>query len=115
VAFGHLLGAADMAVHGAVEVAIVGYPEDEDFHELAATVAREYVPSLALAGGPSSGAGRAIGLLEGRPAVGGAATAYVCRQYVCESPATTAEALEERLRAGSVAVAASPDESRDIR
>ncbi|HET7457561.1 MAG TPA: thioredoxin domain-containing protein [Gemmatimonadaceae bacterium] len=121
VAFGHLLGAADMAVHGAVEVAIVGDPEGDDFRALAATVAREYVPSLALAGGkPGDDADSALGdrhaiaLLEGRPAVGGAATAYVCRQYVCESPATTPEALGERLTAGSVA-APPPDGPESIR
>ena len=121
VAFGHLLGAADMAVHGAVEVAIVGEPEADDFRALAATVARHYVPSLALAGGPpetagggSVGSGQAIALLEGRPAVGGAATAYVCRQYVCESPATTPESLAARLLAGSVAEppAESPEDIR---
>jgi len=105
VAFGHMLGAADMAVHGAVEVAIVGDPEGEDFHALAATVARSYVPSLALAGGTAADSG-GVALLEGRPAVGGVATAYVCRQYVCESPATTPDALAERLLANSTAPAA---------
>jgi hypothetical protein len=106
VAFGHLLGAADMAIHGAVEVALVGDLEGEDFRALAAVVARHYVPSLALAGG-APGRPEGIALLEGRPAVGGAATAYVCRQYVCESPATTPESLAERLAVGSVAAPAS--------
>ena len=91
-AFGHLLGAADMAINGAVEVALVGDPERPDFRELSAAVAMQYVPSLVLAGGPPDEA-RGIALLEGRPTVGGRATAYVCRQYACEAPTVDAGEL----------------------
>jgi uncharacterized protein len=91
-AFGHLLGAADMAVHGAVEVALVGDPGSPDFRELSAAVAMQYVPSLVLAGGPPDEA-RGVALLEGRPMVGGRATAYVCRQYACEAPTVDAGEL----------------------
>ena len=45
-AFGHMLGAADMAVHGAVEVAIAGDPAADDFRALADAVGSQYVPSL---------------------------------------------------------------------
>jgi uncharacterized protein YyaL (SSP411 family) len=54
-AFGHLLGAADMAVHGAVEVALAGDPAAPDFRALAGAVGTEYVPSLVIAGGPAPG------------------------------------------------------------
>ena len=50
-AFGHALGAADLAVRGAIEVAIVGEPSDERFRALASAVAERYLPSLVLAGG----------------------------------------------------------------
>jgi len=50
-AFGHMLGAADMAVHGAVEVAIAGDPAADDFRALADAVGSQYVPSLVIAGG----------------------------------------------------------------
>ena len=50
-AFGYLLGAADLAVHGATEVAIVGEPQSPDFAALTAAVARQYLPALVLAGG----------------------------------------------------------------
>ena len=99
-AFGHLLGAADLAVHGAVEVALVGDPEAPDFRALAAAVAEHYVPSLVVAGGPPAHAD-SVALLAGRPTVGDASTAYVCRRYACESPATTPEALAERLAAAT--------------
>ena len=50
-AFGHALGAADLAVRGAIEVAIAGDPSDERFRALASVVAERYLPSLVLAGG----------------------------------------------------------------
>ena len=84
--FAHLLGAADLAVHGAVEVAIVGDPAAEDFGALARAVASRYLPSLVLAGG-SGEAVLGMALIDGREAIGGRATAYVCRNYVCSLPA----------------------------
>ena len=99
-AFGHMLGAADMAVNGAVEVAIAGVPADKSFKALAHEVASHYVPSLVLAGG-SSAAG--VALMEGRTPTGTKATAYVCRSYACEAPATSAELLASQLeKAGRI-------------
>ena len=95
-AFGHLLGVADMVVHGAVEVALVGRPGSPDFEALTRAVAAQYVPSLVLAGGAPGGAD-VIPLLAGREARGGAATAYVCRQFACDAPVTDAAGLREQL------------------
>ncbi len=95
-AFGHLLGAADLAVHGAVEVAIAGDPARDDTRALLAEVAKRYLPALVLAaGGPKRAA--EIALLRERPMIGGRATAYVCRGYVCDAPVTDAAALGEQL------------------
>jgi uncharacterized protein YyaL (SSP411 family) len=101
-AFGHLLGAADLAVHGAVEVALAGDPASADFRALAGAVAAGYAPSLVLAGGhPEAVAAGGIALLEGKPMVAGKATAYVCRRYACQAPVTDAAALAHQLeRAG---------------
>jgi len=98
-AFGHLLGAADMAVHGAVEVALAGDPTAGDFRALADAVGAEYVPSLVLAGGPAKrgDAEREITLLADKPPRGGEATAYVCRQYLCEQPTTDPAVLPAQL------------------
>jgi len=95
-AFGHLLGAADMLINGAVEVAIVGDVDSPDFEALERTIADSYVPSLVLAGGAQRGDG-SIALLAGREARGGRATAYVCRSYTCDEPATSAAQLSSQL------------------
>ncbi|HEX6535466.1 MAG TPA: thioredoxin domain-containing protein [Gemmatimonadaceae bacterium] len=99
-AFGHMLGNADLAVHGAVEVALVGDPAARDFRALDREVAAHYLPALVLAGGPPREGG-AVPLLAGREALGGVATAYVCRRYVCDAPVTDREALGAQLERSS--------------
>ncbi|MEX2152411.1 MAG: thioredoxin domain-containing protein [Gemmatimonadaceae bacterium] len=96
LAFGHALTAADMAVFGAVEVAIAGEPSSPEFQRLASVVATTYVPSLVMAGGsPATAAG--IALLADRETRAGRATAYVCRRSVCDEPVTEAAKLWEQL------------------
>ncbi|MEJ7811742.1 MAG: thioredoxin domain-containing protein [Gemmatimonadaceae bacterium] len=104
IAFGYLLGAADLAVHGAVEVALAGDSAASDFRALADEVARHYVPALVLAGGmPGDSAedGAEIALLAGRSAREGRATAYVCRHYACDEPTTEAAVLGAQLERAS--------------
>ena len=100
IAFGHLLGAMDMAAHGMVEVALVGDPASAEFRALAGEVNRRYVPALLMVGGqPEEAAG--IALLEGRPMRDGRATAYVCRNHACDAPTTDAAELGAQLDASS--------------
>ncbi|HET7585578.1 MAG TPA: thioredoxin domain-containing protein [Gemmatimonadaceae bacterium] len=104
LAFGHLLGVADMAVHGAVEVALAGDPRADDFVALERAVAATYVPALVLAGTavPTADVTSApIALLEGRSTRDGRAAAYVCRRYVCDAPATSAEQLVAQLESAA--------------
>ena len=97
LAFGHLLGAADLSVHGAVEVAIAGDPARAPFRALAEAAAQAYTPSLVLAGGEGDGV-QGLPLLEGRTAPAGGALAFVCERYTCELPITDPDALGARLR-----------------
>ena len=103
--FGHLLGVADMAVYGAVEVAIAGDRSREEFAVLEREVASHYVPSLVLAGGEADN-GERIALLAGRTPRGGLPTAYVCRAYTCDEPVTEAARLAEQLEAAGRATPA---------
>ena len=95
-AFGHALGAADMAVRGAIEVAITGDPTDPGFDALARVVAGRYLPSLVLTGGEGAGA-EGIALLDGRGA--DVPMAYVCRAYACDAPTSDVAVLAEQLDA----------------
>jgi uncharacterized protein YyaL (SSP411 family) len=95
LAFGHLLGVADMLVNGSVELALVGDTESTEFAALARAAAEVYAPALIVAGGSSP---RSVALLENRPLVDGRATAYVCHGYTCDAPTTNAVELQEQLR-----------------
>jgi uncharacterized protein YyaL (SSP411 family) len=91
VMLGHLLGAADMAVHGAVEVAITG----RKTANLEAVVKKHYLPSLVIAGGNGDEI-RDLPLFQGREA--STATVYVCKGFTCDLPALTPAALDSQLR-----------------
>ncbi len=90
-AFGHALGAADMAVRGAVEVALVGPVSDERFQALLRAVAERYVPSLLLAGGDAHG----IAVMKDRAR--NEPTAFVCHAYTCSAPTTDSAILGKLL------------------
>ncbi len=107
LAFGHALAAVDMAVNGAIEVAIVGSPGSSDFAALARVLGETYVPSLVLAGGEPTESAR-VALLADRPMRDGRATAYVCRGYTCDEPASDPGGLWEQLRQASRWSAAHP-------
>jgi uncharacterized protein YyaL (SSP411 family) len=94
-AFGHALGAADLAVRGAIEVAIAGDPADEAFGALAAAVSNRYVPSLVLAGGRGKAA-KGIALMAERER--DEPTAYVCRAYSCDTPTGDPAELTRQLK-----------------
>ena len=89
----------------ALEVGIVGLPSSGKttlFRALTRAAAERYVPSLVLAGGRARTTAE-IPLLADRPAPGGRATAYVCRNYNCDAPVTDAAALGTRLDEASTA------------
>ena len=80
---GWSLAAADAALDGPVEVAVVG-PDDAARADLA-RAARRMPGALVVVAEPGTAG---IALLEGREVVDGRAAAYVCRHLVCERPVT---------------------------
>jgi uncharacterized protein YyaL (SSP411 family) len=90
--FGHWLGLADRLIFGAVQVALVG----DAMPAMTDVLRGMYVPTLVLAQG-TAGAG-APALLDGRTAIGGAPTAYVCRDASCELPTSDPQELARQLR-----------------
>ena len=95
-AFANWLSAADLALAGIDEIAIVGDPSDPASHALLAVLAeRPLAPRVvAVAADPAMSA---IPLLGGRIAIGGRPTAYVCRGFVCRLPVTDPGALRAAL------------------
>ena len=98
-AFGRFLCALDFHVGPRVEVAFVAPRHIEETTELAHDVFTRFLPNLVVAGVVDGHRQAVIGvpLLEGRVAVGGRPTAYVCRNYVCERPVTDRTALGKQL------------------
>jgi uncharacterized protein len=96
-AFGHSLAVTDLALSGAIAVALVGQREASGTQALAAEVSKRYLPRLVLASAPPGEA--PVPLLDGRPALHDAPTAYVCRGFACDLPATDTAELARQLDA----------------
>jgi uncharacterized protein len=95
LAFAHLLLAADFYVSPVREVAIVG--PSEEATRLLRVVREELRPHLVLAAAEGEEAPDGVPLLEGRGPVDGHAAAYVCENFICQSPVTSPEDLAEAL------------------
>jgi uncharacterized protein len=97
--FAQWLNATDFALASVDEIAIVGDPREAATRDLLAPVASGYRPNQVLAAAAAADAARSsVPLLHDRPAVGGRATAYVCRNFACRRPVTAPRDLEEILR-----------------
>jgi len=88
-AFSNFLCALDFYLAPVREIAIVGDPLDEAAQRLLAEVSGRYLPNSVVACGLSG----SLPLLKGRTQIGGAPTAYVCRENVCGAPVTEPGAL----------------------
>jgi hypothetical protein len=97
--FGRFLCAFDFHLGPVVEIALVASPGGDGLAPLAAEVFERYLPNRVVAGMTAGDAKAASGipLLEGRTAVEGKATAYVCRHYSCQLPVTDRAALARQL------------------
>jgi hypothetical protein len=91
-AFGHWLQAIDFALAPVVEIAVIGDPDDPETRRLLAPALAGFRPHQVIAVGPDPAAS-AVPLLQGRFALGGRPTAFVCRQFACRQPVTEPEAL----------------------
>jgi uncharacterized protein YyaL (SSP411 family) len=98
-AFGESLNAVDMLVVEQDEVAIVGDPADEVTSALLGVVREPYRPNVITALAKTDVAGEhEIPLLSYRTMRDSKPTVYVCRNFACKMPVTTAEETRELLR-----------------
>ncbi|MFE9408485.1 thioredoxin domain-containing protein [Streptomyces sp. NPDC006704] len=89
------LAAAEAALDGPREVAVVGAPTDPRTGALHRTALLSAAPGAVVAVGAPGDA--EFPLLAGRPLVDGAPAAYVCRRFTCDAPVTTPDALADAL------------------
>jgi uncharacterized protein len=93
--FAYWLCGLDFYLAGATQVAVVGDVQSPDTRHLISVVEQRYLPNTVIA----VGEGSAVPLLAGRDRIGGAATAYVCRQFSCRLPVTDGADLIKQLEA----------------
>ncbi|HYM84723.1 MAG TPA: thioredoxin domain-containing protein, partial [Candidatus Dormibacteraeota bacterium] len=91
-AFSQWLLAAELAIGPLVEVAIVGDTADPSTQRLLRTAFHGSRPARVVAAGPDPASSRGP-LLQGRFALGGRPTAFVCRDFACRQPVNEPEAL----------------------
>ncbi len=97
--FGYLLEAADFFIGPVQEIVVAGSNNHPRTSQLHRTIHGRYLPNKIVApvyvqeGSHES----EIPLLAGKTLIKGKPAAYVCRNYTCQAPATTAEALEKLL------------------
>jgi hypothetical protein len=93
------LAAVEFALVGPAEIAIVGDPKSDATHALLLEVNQTYLPNRVVMLIDPAAADRSpkSPLLENRPLVDGKPAAYVCRNYACKRPVTTAGELRAQL------------------
>jgi uncharacterized protein YyaL (SSP411 family) len=101
-AFARLLCAVDFHHGPSREIVIAGGPGDESTKALLNAVRQRYLPNAVVAlvdpgSGGAAATAKALPLLDARPLVEGKAAAYVCENYACKAPVTSAGALTKLL------------------
>jgi uncharacterized protein len=97
-AFGSTLNALDFICEAPLELVLVGEPGADGYDDLAAELARHYSPNRIEARLPPRH-DSALPLAQGKKLVGKQAALYVCRNFACAAPVTTAEAAAPLLQA----------------
>ena len=95
--FSQWLYALDFALHPIREVAILGDTEDQRTQSLVQTLWSRYRPDIIAAISPSPPPPGIPALLDNRPLLNGAPTAYVCEGFVCQQPVNGVDQFKEQL------------------
>jgi uncharacterized protein YyaL (SSP411 family) len=98
-AFSYLASQLDFALGQPHEIALVGDPNGEEMRALLRVIREDFRPNqvVAVRNADDLDSARLIPLLQDRAQVDGQATAYVCHNYLCRLPVTSAEALRQEL------------------
>ncbi len=98
--FARLLGALDLYLSGPQEIGLRGEPSDPATQAMLRAAFTPFLPNkvIGLTHPGFGNTGHGIAFLNDRPAVNGQPTAYVCQNFACKAPVTTAEALARQLQ-----------------
>ena len=107
-AFTRMLCAVDLLLYPPQEIVIVGKPQSADTQALLRALHARFVPNKMVmvadpAGDDFADVEDRIPLFKGKKMISGKATAYVCRNFACGSPATTPEDFVKELGFGPAA------------
>jgi uncharacterized protein YyaL (SSP411 family) len=91
--FGRALSAMEFSITPTKEIVIF----DDDNGRLLETVYEQFLPNKVVINQMSSGREINLPLTEGRTAIDGSSTAYVCEDMVCQRPVTDAKELRQLL------------------
>jgi uncharacterized protein YyaL (SSP411 family) len=95
--FGQWLQALSYTLSKPREIAIVGDPGSADTEAMLSVVREGYRPFQVVALGAPRAQPSAVPLLQDRSLVNGYATAYVCRDFVCQAPVMEPEGLRAQV------------------
>jgi len=88
-AFGSSLNALDFMSEASLELVLVGEPGAAGYDDLAAEIAKRYLPNR-IEARVAPGSGSQLPLTQGKTLVRELAALYLCRNFACAAPVTTA-------------------------
>lgn len=93
--------ALEYAVGAPSEIVLAGDPTKPDVQAMASKLQRQFRPNAIYMLHPSGEQGtvarKLIPLLQDKVALGGKATAYICKNFACQSPVTDLDELDDEL------------------
>ena len=96
-----MVAALDFQTHGDMQIVLAGQSEDVGFEALAREARHRYLPHAVILHADGGDGQKFIAQKNEAVAtigpVGGKASAYVCKNHVCQAPVTSAEALAKLL------------------
>ena len=96
--FAHLLCALDFYLQKPKEIVVVGARDGPDTRALVSEIHSRYLPNSTLQlVSPKEPLEKISSLLAGKTQVQAKATAYVCQNFTCSAPVTSAEELSKLL------------------
>lgn len=97
--FGHMLCALDFYLAQTKEIAIIGDVAADDTESLLEVIHQSFLPNkiVVVAEENNQEATKLIPLLANRTMIDAKATVYVCENFTCQQPLTTAEGLAKQL------------------